>query len=149
MTNSASLGIHLEQGTIPVIGKSWSTTQAAHVRTIDLAPGNWPWVPAESYFLLVTNLSAQVQSFDLQMQGTAPAILANPVVLKTPARTASGALSLEAEVPAGLTVQLQRSFDLRSWTTVETRLSSAGTVRFEPPQNLEKETYYRMAVILP
>jgi hypothetical protein len=40
-----------------------------NVATRQYVPGAWPWVPGQSYFLLVTNVTANPQNFALTMDG--------------------------------------------------------------------------------
>ncbi len=71
-TNADSVVFYLEQGTIPMAALfnahywSWGANVACNH---PLSPSNWPWVPDQSYFLIVTNTSATAQPFTFRMDG--------------------------------------------------------------------------------
>ena len=80
-TPSANLVVYLEQGAVPIPGKSlilFTSTGAGSANSMSLVGWNvagrsytnaWPKVAGQSYFLLVTNKSASVESFTLTMNG--------------------------------------------------------------------------------
>ena len=72
--HDASVEIYLEQGTIPTLG--WGNAHLGSPWWNDadwnlplLTPNNWPWLPDQSYFLLVTNTSMASAPFSFRMDG--------------------------------------------------------------------------------
>jgi large repetitive protein len=74
-THNASVRLSLEQGTVPRPGDHnahyWTAEGMENAEwNIDLAsPNHWPWVPDQSYFLLVTNTSPTPQPFEILIDG--------------------------------------------------------------------------------
>jgi hypothetical protein len=71
-SNSSDLVLFLEQGTVPGPGDDaqWISYQANASLTESLTdPSNWPWLPGYSYYLAITNTSANAESFSLVSDG--------------------------------------------------------------------------------
>ena len=70
-THAAEVLVCLEQGTMPRFDAChWRSYWADTPLNVALTtPNSWPWVPAQSYFLLVTNTTDQLQPFSLTMDG--------------------------------------------------------------------------------
>ena len=61
----------MEQGTIPLTAATHYQSSGANsaMNFYLLNPNGWPWVPAQSYFLLITNTSASAQPFSFALNG--------------------------------------------------------------------------------
>lgn len=79
-THPTNLVLMLEQGSLPTrTANRWISTGANSTLSMPLVtwndplkqylPAPWPWVPGQSYFLVVTNGSATPQDFALLMDG--------------------------------------------------------------------------------
>jgi hypothetical protein len=73
-THATEVVIYLEQGTLPRTDTChWRTYWENTALNQPLAGNSWPWVPGQSYFLLVTNTTDLIQPFSLTMDGRTPA----------------------------------------------------------------------------
>jgi hypothetical protein len=72
-TSAHALGVQfaIEQGTIPVNGGSddWRSPNSANTTLNQYLLGSWPWIPAQSYFMIVTNSTAVAQDVTFAMDG--------------------------------------------------------------------------------
>ncbi len=67
--HSSAIRFFMEQGTLPLKKgqDDWFSLTANSSMTTSL--GTWPWMPAKSYFLFVTNSAATTQTFTIQSDG--------------------------------------------------------------------------------
>lgn len=94
-THTTNLLVYIEQGTTPTpSGYDWRSPANNGINSSYSSPlviwndarkvyvqNNWPWVAGESYYMLVTNVSAATQSFELLMDGrNADLSMDNPYV---------------------------------------------------------------------
>ena len=70
-TNSTAVVTTLEQGTIPRLTGTahWRSTTANASLNQPLTASAWPWQPARSYYLLLTNTSASTEVYSLRLDG--------------------------------------------------------------------------------
>lgn len=69
--HDAAVQVYLEQGSVPRLDQQhWrSYYENSELNRYLGDPSNWPWLPSQSYFLLLTNTSATPQAFHLALQG--------------------------------------------------------------------------------
>jgi hypothetical protein len=69
-THASEVAVCLEQGTVPRFDQChWKTYWADTPLNQPLSTNSWPWLPGQSYFLLVTNTTDQTLPFSLRMDG--------------------------------------------------------------------------------
>lgn len=70
-TGSGNVKFHLDQGSVPTMTASdhWTGAGNATNSTSLVSANPWPWVPGQTYFLLVTNTAATSQGFSFFMDG--------------------------------------------------------------------------------
>jgi large repetitive protein len=70
-THAGGVQLHLEQGTLPLKSSfdDWRSLGTTNSTLNQYLSGTWPWVSNQSYFLMVTNTTAQSQDFVFAMDG--------------------------------------------------------------------------------
>lgn len=71
-THSNTVWLYLEQGSVPLPPSNYHWTSGGYPDSTlnqQLYSSTWPWLPAYSYYLLVTNTTAFTQNFVFHMNG--------------------------------------------------------------------------------
>jgi hypothetical protein len=119
-TNASSVWLYLEQGSGDTLttADDWYSVNAVN-STLDeylQNPGNWPWQPGYSYFLVVTNTSALPQPFIFVLNGEGSG--SGPFGFSSVSRVAGGNIQLTMILVPGVYYQLLRSTNLINWTVI-------------------------------
>ena len=70
-SHAAGVLFFIEQGTLPIGGGTddWRSPSSANTVLNQYLLGNWPWVPGQSYYLMISNTTDQAQDVVFAMDG--------------------------------------------------------------------------------
>jgi hypothetical protein len=131
--HSPSVWLFLDQGSAPTLTTSddWYSENSAN-QGLDVSLKNltsWPWLPAYSYFLNVTNTSSVTQPFSFSMFGVYPE--AGPLEFTSESWLPNrGGFQMNMEVNPGWTYLLEYSTDLINWYEITAFTASGSTATY-------------------